>query len=90
MAYNAKAQKKYREKTLQVTVKYTPTDIQEGQRIKTYLEQTGQSANSYIKGLIKRDLDCKGFMVDGNIDIGNDNMPVNTSVQDTHNNNVDT
>lgn len=60
MAYNAKAQKKYREKTLQVTVKYTPTDIKEGKRVKEYLAQTGQSANSYIKSLIKQDLDSKG------------------------------
>lgn len=65
MAYDAKAQKKYREKTLQVTVKYTPTDIKEGQRIKAYLQSTGQSANSYIKSLIKSDLDQKGFMTDG-------------------------
>lgn len=62
MAYNAKAQRKYREKTLQFTVKYTPTDIDEGQRVKAYLEQTGQSANSYIKNLIKNDLDRLGFM----------------------------
>jgi len=33
-------------------------------RIKAYLAQTGQSANSYIKGLIKADLDSKGFVVD--------------------------
>ena len=31
---------------------------------KAYLSQTGQSANSYIKGLIKADLDGKGFTVD--------------------------
>lgn len=63
MAYDAKAQRKYRKKTLQVTVKYTPTDIKEGQRIKAYLDQTGQSANAYIKKLIKNDLDQKGFMI---------------------------
>lgn len=42
---------------------YRPTDIQEGQRIKAYLEQSRQSANSYIKALIKADLDSKGFMI---------------------------
>ena len=31
---------------------------------RSYLEQTGQSANSYIKALIKADLDSKGFNVD--------------------------
>ena len=66
MAYNAKAQKKYSEKTLIFATRYTPTDIAEGQRLKAYLEQTGQSANSYIKGLIKRDLDEKGFRLELN------------------------
>ena len=27
------------------------------------IAQTGQSANSYIKGSIKRDMDSKGFMM---------------------------
>ena len=65
MAYNAKAQKKYRDKSIQLAVNYRPgTDIQDGERVKAYLEQTGQSANSYIKALIKADLDAKGFCVD--------------------------
>lgn len=65
MAYNAKAQKKYRDKSIQLAVNYRPgTDIQDGERIKVYLEQTGQSANSYIKRLIKADLDAKGFNMD--------------------------
>lgn len=60
-----KAQKKYNEKTITISASYKPgTDLKEGQRIKTYLNQTGQSANSYIKGLIKRDLDGRGFMID--------------------------
>lgn len=63
MAYNAKAQRKYREKTLQFTVKYTPTDIIEGQRVKAYLNHTGQTANSYIKRLIKEDLDKQGWQI---------------------------
>ena len=65
MAYNAKAQKKYNEKTILIAASYKPnTDIADGQRVKAYLEQTGQSANSYIKALIKADLDSKGFSVD--------------------------
>lgn len=60
-----RAQKKYNEKTITIGASYKPgTDIQEGQRVKAYLKQTGQSANSYIKGLIKDDLDGKGFYVD--------------------------
>lgn len=62
MAYSKEAQKRYREKSIQLAVNYRPgTDIQEGQRVKAYLEQTGQSANSYIKALIKADLDKKNF-----------------------------
>lgn len=65
MAYNAKAQKKYNEKTILIAASYKPnTDLADGQRVKAYLEQTGQSANSYIKALIKADLDSKGFNVD--------------------------
>lgn len=61
MAYNAEAQKKYREKTINFLVKYYPTDIEYGQKLKKYLETTGQSANSYLKELIKKDLDEKGI-----------------------------
>lgn len=61
MAYNKKAQEKYSEKTINFAVKYYPTDIQDGKRLKLYLTQTGQSANSYIKELIKTDLDNKGI-----------------------------
>ena len=40
MAYNAKAQKKYRDKSIQLAVNYRPgTDIQDGQRIKTYFRE---------------------------------------------------
>lgn len=61
MAYNKDAQKKYSEKTMTFAVKYYPTDIKEGQRLKKHLEETGQSANSYLKELIKKDLDKKGI-----------------------------
>ncbi len=64
MAYSKEAQKRYREKSIQFAVNYRPgTDIKEGERLKGYLDQTGQTANSYIKALIKADLDCKGFMM---------------------------
>ena len=61
MEYNAEAQKKYREKTINFLVKYYPTDIEYGQKLKEYLAHTGQSANSYLKELIKADLDSKGI-----------------------------
>jgi hypothetical protein len=58
-----KAYKTYNSKSIQLAVNYRPTDIKDGERVKAYLEQTGQSANSYIKALIKADLDAKGFNV---------------------------
>lgn len=58
---NRKAVQKYREKTVSFAVKYSAVDAIEGKRLKAYLNQTGQSANSYIKGLIKADLDSKGI-----------------------------
>lgn len=61
MAYDAKVQKKYREKTINFLVKYYPTDLEYGQKLKEYLAITGQSANSYLKELIKKDLDSKGI-----------------------------
>ena len=53
--------RKYNEKRIPLSIGYTPVDIAEGRRLKAYLAQTGQSANSYIKGLIKADLDSKGI-----------------------------
>ncbi len=61
MAYNRDAQKRYDDKSMVYAIKYRPTDISEGIRLKEYLSDTGQSANSYIKGLIKADLDSKGI-----------------------------
>lgn len=59
MAYNKKNQSDYNKKCEQFKVQYRLCDIEEGKRLKLYLTQTGQSANSYIKGLIKADLDNK-------------------------------
>ena len=60
-----KANRAYRErhKPIQLSVQYK-TDKNEGLRIKKYLEKTGQSANAYIKSLIKKDLDEKNFYID--------------------------
>ena len=46
------AQKKYDQKTKTVSVKYTPADMEDYNRMKIYLEKTGKSTNSFIKGLI--------------------------------------
>lgn len=58
---NRKAVKKYSEKTMTFAIKYYPTDIEYGKKLKGYLEATGKSTNSYLKDLIKKDLDSKGI-----------------------------
>lgn len=63
MAYNKKVQSVYDKKIIQFKTKYNLSELQDGERVKAYLKQTGQSANSYIKNLIKADLDSKGFMI---------------------------
>lgn len=55
------AYKRYRAKKINFAISYSPTDKIEGLRLQDYLAQTGQSANSYLKGLIKADLDSKGI-----------------------------
>lgn len=56
-----KADKKYNEKSQVFTVCYRPTDINDGLRLKKYLTDNGLSANSYIKSLVKADLNKKGI-----------------------------
>ena len=60
------ADRRYREKHNVITksISYKKEEITEGKRLLSYLAQTGQSANSYIKGLIKADLDNKGIPYD--------------------------
>ena len=55
-----RAQKEANKKSIMFSVNYRLNEIQEGQRLKAYLESTGQSANAYLKELIKKDLDSKG------------------------------
>lgn len=59
MAYSAKSQKTYNDKCYRFSIKFLPSEAEEVERFKSYLDQTGQSANSYIKKLIKKDLDNK-------------------------------
>ena len=53
--------KRYNAKRINFSVSFTTADIEEGKRLKEYLELTGQSGNGYLKELIKRDLDEKGI-----------------------------
>lgn len=61
MAYNKKADENYRKKIDRMAIKYGISELNESERLRLYLAQTGQSANSYIKGLIKADLDSKSI-----------------------------
>lgn len=73
MAYSAKSQATYNKKCVRIAIKYTLNEQKDSDNLKAYLKQTGQSANSYIKALIKTDLDAKGFNIDNvdNIDTNN-------------------
>ena len=70
MAYNKEVQSRYKKKITQYKVQYSlsDNDRKESDRLKAYLVETGQSANSYIKALIKADLDAKGVPYPDNTD----------------------
>ena len=61
MAYSKKSQADYKKKLKQFKVQYNLQDNVEGLRLQKYLDNTKQSANSYLKDLIKKDLDKKGI-----------------------------
>ncbi len=46
------AQKKYDEKTKMLSIKYTPVDMADYEKMRVHLEENGLSANQFIKGLI--------------------------------------
>ncbi len=46
------AQKKYDEKTKMLSIKYTPVDMADYEKLRAHLEENGLSANQFIKGLI--------------------------------------
>ena len=70
MAYNKEVQSRYRKKIVQFKAEYSLSeeDKKEASRIRAYLKESGQSANAYLKALIKADLDAKGMPYPDNID----------------------
>ena len=56
------------------TVKYTPKERQESNRIDKYLQDIGISANKYIKELIKCDLDNKNIPYISDVSTQHDDM----------------
>lgn len=61
MAYSANSQKRYNDKCYRFSIKFVPSEAEEIERFKNYLTDTGKTANSYIKELIKKDLDSKNI-----------------------------
>lgn len=61
MAYSKKSQADYKKKIKQFKVQYNLQDNNDGLRFQKYLKETGQSANGYLKELIKKDMDSKGI-----------------------------
>lgn len=61
MSYSPESQKKYGNKCKTYAIKYTPAEIADSNRLQQYLAKTGQSANAYIKALIRADLDAKNI-----------------------------
>lgn len=65
------AQKKYDQKTKMVSIKYTPTDMKDYERLKTYLDKTGKSTNKFIKELVNNFFDSeKGEIYENVIEKG--------------------
>ena len=62
------AYKKYNKKKQTFALVYTPSDMQDGLRLKRYIESTGISCNAYLKELVKQDLDSKGIKYTDNTD----------------------
>ena len=53
--------KKRDQNRVRFALNYMQSERNEGLRLKNYLEANGLSANSYIKALVKEDLDKKGI-----------------------------
>lgn len=61
MAYSPESQKKYNDKCEIVRLKYTPNQLDEYNRLMSYINDTNIAVSTYIKGLIRADLDAKGI-----------------------------
>lgn len=63
MAYSAKSQKDYNDKCNRITLKYTEKETSEFKRLMNYVSKNGIVKTTYIKELIKKDLDEKGINI---------------------------
>lgn len=58
------AYKRYNKKKTNFAIVYGANEQKEAQRLKDYISTLDISANSYLKELVKRDLDNKGISYD--------------------------
>lgn len=61
MAYSPNSQKTYNDKCKVIRIKYSETDMCEYNRVQEYIKLNGITITEYLKTLIKKDLDSKGF-----------------------------
>lgn len=59
MAYSAKSQKTYNDKCNRIYLKYTEKEIAEYNRIVNYCKINRYAVSTYIKDMIKADMDSK-------------------------------
>ena len=57
MSYNQIAQKKYNEKCKRYTIKYTPDELEIIPQIEKALQESGMTANAWMKQAIKEKLE---------------------------------
>lgn len=72
MAYSAKSQKTYNDKCNRIYLKYTEKEAEDYKRINKYCIKNGYAISTYIKALIKQDLDSKGFSIGTGMDTMDD------------------
>lgn len=56
------ANKRYEEKIERFSVKFSIGELEIAHALKSYLEETEQSVNGYLKNLIRKDLTEKGII----------------------------
>ena len=57
MAYYANSQKKYSQKVTLFTVKYHATEKEKAEKVKKAIQESGESANTWIKNAIHEKLE---------------------------------
>lgn len=69
MAYYKKSQSDYNNKCNRIYLKYTEKETSEYNRINAYCKENGYAVSTYIKELVKQDMDNKGVPYPSEIDM---------------------